>query len=204
MKNYDVVIVGAGPGGIFTAYELVKQDSSIKVAIIEKGNSLHKRSCPAVKTNSCANCNPCNIMNGYGGAGAFSDGKFNITNSFGGTLYEYVGEEKSIELQEYVDHINCKFGGNKAKLYESNSTKINSICLKNNLHLLSAKVRHLGTDINYKILENMFSFLHKYVDFYFNEEVESVSKNKPYIVNTTKNTYTCNFCVVSVGRSGNN
>ena len=98
--KYDVIIVGAGPGGIFSAYELVKKKPDLKIAVFEAGNELKKRKCPidGDKVKSCINCKTCAIMNGFGGAGAFSDGKYNITNDFGGTLYQYIGREKAIEL----------------------------------------------------------------------------------------------------------
>ena len=91
---YDVIIVGAGPGGIFTAYELATK-SNLKIAVFEKGKELSKRKCPIDGKNikTCINCPICSIMNGFGGAGAFSDGKYNITNNFGGTLYEYIGRK---------------------------------------------------------------------------------------------------------------
>ena len=101
--KYDVMIIGAGPGGIFSAYELITQDSSLKIAVFEYGNPLEKRHCPidGDKIKSCINCKSCGIMNGFGGAGAFSDGKYNITNEFGGTLHEYIGKKKAIELMHY-------------------------------------------------------------------------------------------------------
>ena len=102
--KYDVIIVGAGPGGIFSAYELVKENKNLKIGVFELGNPLEKRHCPidGDKIKSCIKCKTCAIMSGFGGAGAFSDGKYNITNDFGGTLYEYIGKKKAIELMEYV------------------------------------------------------------------------------------------------------
>ena len=116
--NYDVIIIGAGPGGIFSAYELTKDGSSLKVAVFEAGHALNKRHCPidGDKIKSCIACKNCSIMSGFGGAGAFSDGKYNITNDFGGTLYEYIGKERAIALMRYVDDINMKFGGEGTKL----------------------------------------------------------------------------------------
>ena len=94
-KMYDVVIVGAGPGGIFTAYELLEKRPNLSIAVFEMGNELTKRHCPidGDKVKSCIHCKNCSIMSGFGGAGAFSDGKYNITNDFGGTLYEYIGKK---------------------------------------------------------------------------------------------------------------
>lgn len=106
--NYNIVIIGAGPGGIYSAYELVKANRNLKIAVIESGNPLEKRRCPidGVKVKSCIKCKTCAIMNGFGGAGAFSDGKYNITNQFGGTLHEYIGKKQAIDLMKYVDEIN--------------------------------------------------------------------------------------------------
>ncbi|EKC47381.1 FAD-dependent dehydrogenase [human gut metagenome] len=106
-------------------------------------------------------------MSGFGGAGAFSDGKYNITNDFGGTLYEHIGKKKAIELMEYVDKINMKFGGEGTKLYSTAGTSFKKLCLQNKLNLLDASVRHLGTDINYIVLKNLYDYLENKVDFYF-------------------------------------
>ena len=137
---YDVIIVGAGPGGIFTAYELKKRAPEKKVAVFELGRELSRRKCPidGEKVKSCVKCPVCSIMSGFGGAGAFSDGKYNITNQFGGTLYEYVGKQKAIELMRYVDEINLSHGGAGTKLYSTANTRIKRMCLENGLHLLDA------------------------------------------------------------------
>ena len=118
---YDVIIIGAGPGGIFTAYELTKRDPPLKIAVIETGHSLQNRQCPIEgdKVKTCINCKSCSIMSGFGGAGAFSHGKYNITNDFGGTLHEHIGKEKAPELMQYVDNINMRYGGQGTKLYST-------------------------------------------------------------------------------------
>ena len=125
LMNYDVIIIGAGPGGIFSAFELVKQKPELKVAVFEAGHSLEKRRCPidGVKVKSCIDCKTCSIMSGFGGAGAFSDGKYNITNDFGGTLYEYIGKKNALDLMRYVDEINMAYGGEGTKLYSTAGTK---------------------------------------------------------------------------------
>lgn len=204
-KKYDIIIVGAGPGGIFSAYELTKLNSKLKIAIFESGKELTQRKCPidGEKIKECINCSTCAITHGFGGAGAFSDGKFNITNNFGGTLHEYIGEKQALELMEHVDSINCRFGGEKAKLYSETDKLFKQKCLRNNLHLLDASVRHLGTDINYIVLKNMYKELKNKVDFYFNTHVSSITPDKKqYIVHTDTNEYKCDKCIVSVGRSG--
>ena len=203
--NYDVIIIGAGPGGIFTAYELVKQKTNLKIAVFEAGHPLEKRHCPidGVKVKSCINCKSCSIMNGFGGAGAFSDGKYNITNAFGGTLYEYVGKKKATELMKYVDDINMQYGGAGTKLYSTAGSQFKKLCLQNKLNLLDASVRHLGTDINYIVLENLYAELKDKVDFYFDTPVQTVENlDGRYRVVCEKESYECDKCVVSVGRSG--
>ena len=204
--KYDVIIVGAGPGGIFSAYELVKLNENIKIAIFEAGNPLEKRKCPidGVKVKSCIKCPTCAIMNGFGGAGAFSDGKYNITNQFGGSLYEYIGKNEAIDLMKYVDEINLKYGGEGTKLYSTADTKIKKMCLENGLHLLDAQVRHLGTDINYIVLENLYNHLKDKVDFFFRTPVEKVTKldDGGYGIITADGSYECEKCIISVGRSG--
>ena len=203
--NYDVIIVGAGPGGIFTAYELAKAEKGLKVAVFELGQPLDRRKCPidGKKIKACVKCPTCSIMSGFGGAGAFSDGKYNITNQFGGTLYEYVGKQQAIELMRYVDEINLSHGGAGTKLYSTANTKIKRMCLENGLHLLDAQVRHLGTDINYVVLGNIYEELKDRVDFHFNTAVSEVKKIEGgYEVQTAGGVYTCEQCVVSVGRSG--
>lgn len=205
MTKYDVIIVGAGPGGIFSAFEITKLNKNLKIAIFEAGNPLEKRKCPIDGKNikACINCKTCAIMNGFGGAGAFSDGKYNITNQFGGTLYEYIGKQEAIDLMKYVDEINLTYGGEGTKLYSTANTKIKRECLENGLHLLDASVRHLGTDINYVVLENLYSKLKDLVEFHFNTPIEKVShEQNEYIVHTATEDYSCNQCIISVGRSG--
>jgi len=203
--DYDVIIVGAGPGGIFTAYELAKAGRGLKIGVLELGKPLDKRHCPidGKKVKSCIRCKTCSIMSGFGGAGAFSDGKYNITNQFGGTLYEHIGKTQAIELMQYVDQINLRHGGEGTKLYSTANTKIKRMCLENGLHLLDAQVRHLGTDINYVVLENIYNELKDRVDFHFETAVTGLKKiDGGYEAETEKGSFTCRRCVVSVGRSG--
>ena len=203
--NYDVIIIGAGPGGIFSAYELTRLNPSLKVAVFEAGHALHKRNCPidGDKVKSCIGCKSCSIMSGFGGAGAFSDGKYNITNDFGGTLYEFIGKTRALELMRYVDEINMRYGGEGTKLYSTAGTKFKKECIQYDLHLLDASVRHLGTDINYVVLENLYADLKDRADFYFDTPVTSVERlEKGYRVHCKDADYTCHKCIISVGRSG--
>lgn len=202
---YDVIIIGAGPGGIFSAYELMKQDENLKIAVFDAGHSLEQRHCPidGEKVKSCISCKTCAIMNGFGGAGAFSDGKYNITNDFGGTLYEYIGRQKALELMKYVDTINMSHGGEGTKMYSTAGTDLKKVCLQNKLKLLDASVRHLGTDVNYVVLKNLYDEMKDHMDFFFDTPVEKIQvKEDGYTVSAKDAEYACRKCIVSVGRSG--
>ncbi|MBQ5987321.1 MAG: NAD(P)/FAD-dependent oxidoreductase [Clostridia bacterium] len=205
--QFDTMIIGAGPGGIFTAYELLQKCPERKIAVLEMGHALSGRKCPidGEKIKSCIHCKTCSIMSGFGGAGAFSDGKYNITNDFGGTLYEYIGKKQALELMHYVDDINMRYGGAGTKLYSTAGSAFKRICIQHKLNLLDASVRHLGTDINYVVLENLYAYLSEKVSFFFNTQVTelSVMEDGSYCATTAKGeTFEAKTCVVSVGRSG--
>ena len=203
--RYDTIIVGAGPGGIFSAFELTRLAPHRKIAVFEAGHPLSRRRCPidGEKIKSCLNCKSCSIMSGFGGAGAFSDGKYNITNDFGGTLYEYIGRKQAIELMQYVDRINVQYGGEGTRLYSTSGSQFKKLCIQNKLKLLDASVRHLGTDINYVVLENLFNELKDKVDFYFDTPVIDIELTEDgYTVNTSGGKFDAVNCIISVGRSG--
>lgn len=207
MKKYDIIIVGAGASGVFLAYELTKLNVDAKVLMIDKGAELCDRQCPIKlgKVSSCVKCNPCHIMNGYGGAGTLSDGKYNITTEFGGDLHKYVGKERAIELMEYVDEVLCGFGGSEAKLYSTASTDLKTQALRHNLHLLDAKVRHLGTDRNIQILGRMFDYTKSHVEMMFRTAVETVDRldNGEFVIKTSNGEeMACKDLVLASGRSG--
>lgn len=203
--KYGIIIIGAGPGGIFSAYELTKLRSDIKIAVFESGTSLEKRKCPidGEKVKSCIHCKSCAIMNGFGGAGAFSDGKYNITNQFGGTLHKYIGQKQATDLMNYVDKINLQYGGQGTALYSTANTKIKKLCVENDLHLLDASVRHLGTDINYIVLENLYRELKDKVEFFFQTPVDRVEKTEQgYRISAGGQKYEAEKVIISAGRSG--
>ena len=204
--KYDVIIVGAGPGGIFSAYELKKKAPELSVCVFEAGHELSKRRCPidGNRVKTCIGCPSCAIMSGFGGAGAFSDGKYNITNDFGGNLYEYIGKEEAIELMKYVDGINMSHGGEGTKLYSTAGSAFKKLCMQNGLTLLEASVRHLGTDVNYVVLGNIYRELcEKGVTFFFDTPVETVSvKEDGFEVLYPGGSAEGKKCILSVGRSG--
>ena len=202
---YDVIIIGAGPGGIFSAYELLQRDKKLKIAAFDAGHSLEQRHCPidGEKVKSCIKCKTCAIMNGFGGAGAFSDGKYNITNDFPGTLYEHNGRKEAFELMEYVDQINVSHGGEGTHMYSTAGTNLKKLCLQNKLKLLDASVRHLGTDINYVVLENLYNEMKDQMDFFFDTPIQKIEvMDDGYRVYSEDNAYDCRKCIISVGRSG--
>ena len=184
---------------------LITNNSDLKVAVFEEGHLLEKRKCPidGDKVKKCISCKTCSIMSGFGGAGAFSDGKYNITNDFGGTLYEYIGRQKALELMKYVDTINMSHGGEGTKMYSTAGTDLKKVCLQNKLKLLDASVRHLGTDVNYVVLKNLYDEMKDHMDFFFDTPVEKIQvKEDGYLVSTKDAEYACKKCIVSVGRSG--
>lgn len=207
MKYYDIIVVGAGAAGAFLAFELTKLNTKKKVLIIDGGRKVENRSCPITdgKVDHCIGCKPCNIMYGFGGAGTLSDGKYNITTNFGGDLHRYVGEKKAMDLMEYVDSVLMGFdGGDDLELYSTDKNDLKTKCLRYDLHLLDAKVRHFGTDRNKVILQKMYDYVKDKVDFEFSTMVEDVEfENGKYIVKTDKDEeYFSDDLVLAAGRSG--
>ena len=206
MKHYDIIIVGAGASGVFLSYELTKLENRAKVLMIDKGAPLEKRQCPIKKgAKTCVKCSPCHIMNGYGGAGTLSDGKYNITTQFGGDLHNYVGRDAAMALMEYVDEVLCGMGGADAKLYSTASSELKTIALRNNLHLLEAKVRHLGTDRNVKILGRIFDYCSDRIDTMFYTTITEIEQEQDgtFLVKTDKGeAFSCRDLVLATGRSG--
>jgi hypothetical protein len=201
--NYDVIVVGAGPAGIFTCYELIEKKPSLKVLLIDKGHDIHRRNCPILeeKIEKCppaagkkdfAGCLPaCSITNGFGGAGAYSDGKFNITTEFGGWMTDYLNPSEVLNLIKYVDAINLKHGATET-ITDPTTDKIKEIEQKayaSGLKLLRAQVRHLGTEQNLEILKSIFHYLEDKIEMKFKTEIEDILTekiDKDYRVNGIK------------------
>ena len=185
-KNYDVIIVGAGPMGIFTAYEFMVKAPSLKVLLIDKGHDIYNRRCPILekKIKQCpknkageSGCLPsCSMTSGFGGCGAYSDGKFNITSEFGGWMTDYLSDEKVIELIKYVDSINLKHGAPDeiTDPYTDKNFEIERRGMAVGLKLLRSEVRHLGTEVNLGVLKNIYEELKTKVDYAFCTKVKDV------------------------------
>ncbi|MFT4146569.1 MAG: NAD(P)/FAD-dependent oxidoreductase, partial [Mobilitalea sp.] len=149
MQNYDVIIIGAGPSGIFCAYELIKENKDLKILMVEKGRPIEKRLCPKRTTKQCIGCKPCSITTGFAGAGAFSDGKLSLSPDVGGTLPDILGYDKAMELIKESDDIYLKFGAD-TNVYgvdkESEIREIRRRAINANLKLIECPIRHLGTE----------------------------------------------------------
>lgn len=201
MKNYDIVIIGGGIGGLMTAYSAYEKNKDAKICIIDRGNPIEKRSCPIIakKVSKCINCKPCSIMQGLGGCGAYSDGKFIISTEYGGWLPQYLGEEKTIEYIERVDKILVSYGAHENVYMPSDEIKLE--CMKYDLRLLQARVKHLGTDGNLKTMTKLIADLSGKIDIFPNEDVVEIKEDK-HIIKSDKDEYSYKKLVVAVGRVG--
>ncbi|RXI46639.1 FAD-dependent oxidoreductase [Clostridium tetani] len=214
MKNkYDVIIIGAGPAGIFTAFEISKLRPEISVLILDKGRSIEKRNCPARTTGKCVNCNPCGITFGWSGAGAFSDGKLSLSPEVGGRILEYYPEEICRELIDYCDNIYLKFRANET-VYGLNNEKVDKIkyeASRHNIRLIECPVRHLGTESAYRVLKDMYHYLIDKTNIEFSEltEVKNILVEKGKVKgvkinsqNEGKKIIKSDYVIAAPGRGG--
>lgn len=206
-KNYDVVVIGGGVAGIFAAYELSTARPDLAIALLEQGDEIEQRSCPIIekKTTSCVSCRTCAIMRGFGGAGAFSDGKFNFTTKFGGWLTDYLPAQEVMQLIEYVDRINQEFGATDQEFstYTPAAEQIRQRAIGFDLHLMDARCKHLGTERNREILLAQYTFLRQRIDLLCQTQVEDIAvSDGMYTVRTSGGSYHSRYLVVAPGRSG--
>ena len=206
MENYDAVIIGGGIGGLMLAYRLMEKDPSMKVMILEKGRKLEERQCPIVagKTERCVKCVPCAIMEGMAGAGAFSDGKYNITTEYGGWLPDFMDHRKVLDYIEQADQVLQKFGADNERYMPDNELK--TLCLQHDLHMQQAEVKHLGTDANYGTMLNLIHDLETRVTIKTLAEVTDVNREThcvTYVSQGSEKQVTGEKIIFAVGRIGN-
>lgn len=205
-NTFHVGIIGGGPAGIFTAYELTTRYPAAKIVMLETGTDIYSRRCPIAdkKVPNCINCKPCGIMRGFGGAGAYSDGKYNFTTQFGGWLNEYLSDQAVLDLIAYVDNINLKYGA-PAEYFTTENSNIGRMAIKHGLYLLGAKVRHLGTENNLKILESIYEYLKDRITMKFNCPVTAILPKDDggfRLDYGTDETLECDYLVAAPGRAG--
>ena len=206
MQNkYDIVIIGGGMGGLFTAYQL--RNSGLKIAIFDKGAELEDRKCYAINGKPCIHCKTCAITSGVAGSGAFSDAKFNIGTAYGGTLADELGDDLAMFYINQVDSILDHFSEDYPKMYMSNE-ELKLKCLQNNLCLLDMNVRHLGTDRNFVTMQNLIVTLRKFgIDIFSNASCDKILETGgSYNITITDKYGTQNISadkvVVATGRGG--
>ncbi len=209
-ETVDAAVIGCGEAGIYAAYELTRLNPGLKVLVLEKGADIYSRNCPIVagKVKSCIQCPVCGTMCGFGGAGAFSDGKFNFTTAFGGWLTDFMGAKEVMELIGYVDEINVDHGATK-ELYSTDTPEARALerkALEFDLHLLQAKCKHLGTENNLKILTAIYEDMKERVDFRFHtavERIENLGQGKGYrLITAQGDEVDCTWLIAGPGRSG--
>lgn len=207
-ESFDVAVIGCGTAGIFAGYELIGRCPGLRIAVIEQGADIYSRSCPIVagKAKECIRCRTCGTMCGFGGAGAFSDGKYNFTTQFGGWLTDLMPEDEVMRLINYVDTINMRFGATD-KTFSTDSPEARALereALKYDLHLLQARVKHLGTENNLRILQNIYEYLRNKIDYRFRTAVVSIDRDgEGYRLTTDKgDEISCRYLIAAPGRSG--
>ncbi len=209
MSNFDVIIIGAGPSGIFCAYELIKENKDLKILMVEKGRPIEKRMCPKRTTKQCIGCQPCAITTGFAGAGAFSDGKLSLSPDVGGNLPDILGYDKAMELIKESDDIYLKFGADTSVYGVDKEAEIREIrrrAINANLKLIECPIRHLGTEEGYKIYTRLQEhLLSSGVEMIFNTMVMDIvieDKKAKGIITSKGETYYAEEIVSAIGREG--
>ena len=207
-KKYDVAIVGGGVAGIFAGYELTKQRPDLRVILLEQGEEIGRRSCPIIekKSPSCIQCKSCAIMRGFGGAGAFSDGKFNFTTQLGGWLTDYLSADEVMALIQYVDEVNLHFGATE-KFFSTSTPQADVIrrkAISYDLHLMDAKCKHLGTERNREILTKQAKWLEEHLELTCNSRVDDIVRlpDSRYLLETAVGDVEADYVIAAPGRSG--
>ncbi len=207
-EHYDVMILGTGEAGIFAACELADKCPGAKVLVVDKGPDIYHRSCPIVagKARSCVQCKVCGTMCGFGGAGAFSDGKFNFTTAFGGWLTDFLDESEVMELIDYVDAINVRHGAT-TEVYSTSTPAARALekkALEFDLHLLQARCKHLGTENNLKILTSIYEDIRDRHTFRFNTDIVSIeaSGDGYTLITAEGDRFAAPYLIAAPGRSG--
>ena len=205
--TYDVIIIGSGPAGIFAALELVK-NPGLKVLMVEKGSDIQQRSCPMIENNiACVQCSLCSILCGWGGAGAYSDGKLTLTPEFGGWLKDYISGSDLSSFIEYVDTIYQSFGAGGVVHGEDNEalSRLKKRAAGYNLELIPARIRHIGTDLCKEVLQKIREHLSGKIDFIFDVPVEQIRMQNGEatgVVTEDGQTYDARYVIAAAGREG--
>ena len=206
MKEFNTVIIGGGIGGLMSAYKLVEHGVK-DVLLVDSGNDLDKRNCPAKNGKACVHCKTCSITNGLAGAGAFSDGKFNLGTAYGGTLGEELGDAEAMAYIQELDSILDQFSANYPDIYYSNE-ELRRTCIQNGLQLLDMNVRHLGTDKNYTTMYNIIQHLKNNITIMINNTCMDIDRDIDgnYLVtlhsSKAATKVLCKNIIIATGRSG--
>ncbi len=200
-NKYDVAIVGGGIGGLMSAHRLIKKNPALNIVLFEKGKSLDTRECPMITKhlNNCIHCKTCSIMEGMAGAGAFSDGKYIISTEYGGWLPDFLPEDLVINYIEQADSILVEFGATQERYIPSNELKRE--CLKYDLHMQQAQLKHLGTDSNFETMLRLITYLDDKIEILTDTEVLDVDKAS-HMVKTKDGDITADIIIFAVGRVG--